>query len=285
MSCGITTLVEFRDYIKRELGAPVLCPEISDDQIDQQICNAVDWYTRYAYGEGVYQDYLGFCVSAGVSAYDLSTIYDGNITDTIDFNLDRGQFFTQRFFGAENSVPGGVVGTGNAFYPSHGFLYSYSGNGYGTQGYYGGGGGGSGPNGATGGGVYNGGDSALGGYYAYASSVDMWKEMFQRRYRVDYSPAQKVIRFAPTPTKTEIGLLTVYVKEKAELLYCNILVRKLATAYAMKQWGLHLLKYSLTLPGGGTVNGSEIFQNGLAMEQDIVERIEREAEPPDFFIG
>ncbi len=51
----VTSLSEMRDYVKRELGAPVNCIELTDDQVDQSIENAIAMFTRYMYGEGLYE--------------------------------------------------------------------------------------------------------------------------------------------------------------------------------------------------------------------------------------
>ncbi len=44
-----TTRQEFKDYILRDLGAPVLCINVDDDQIDDRIDYSIAYYTEYHY--------------------------------------------------------------------------------------------------------------------------------------------------------------------------------------------------------------------------------------------
>ena len=62
----IDTVPLFRDYIKRQLGHPVLCVELADEQITELIRDTIDIFQRYMYSEGTYKDYmiierLGWC--------------------------------------------------------------------------------------------------------------------------------------------------------------------------------------------------------------------------------
>lgn len=59
------------------------------------------------------------------------------------------------------------------------------------------------------------------------------------------------------------------------------------TALIKKQWGQNMLKYSgFTLPSGITLNGREIYQDALADIQALDELLRTtESTPPDFFIG
>lgn len=65
------------------------------------------------------------------------------------------------------------------------------------------------------------------------------------------------------------------------------MLKKLATAYAKKQWGVNLKKYNgVQLVGGVTLNGQQIFEEAMneisAIEQDIRNTYEQ---PPGFWIG
>ena len=53
----------------------------------------------------------------------------------------------------------------------------------------------------------------------------------------------------------------------------------------MKMWGRILKKYNVTLPGGATINGADIYNDGVAEEEKVMERIYSEGEHPSFFIG
>lgn len=245
----ITTLPLFRDYIKRQLGHPVLCVELADEQLTQIIQDAIDIFQRYMYVEANYKDYLTFTVSAGTSAY---TVGD-DIQDVIDFELTSG-----------------VNGINTLFTQTHNLLH----NDWVVNGGY--------PGGPGGGGSTN---LQLTNYDISMMYLDEIKAKFARKYRVLYKDATNELVLVPTPNEDLTGLLEVYSRHEASDLYNHILVRKLATALARKQWGLHLKKYTLTLPGGGTLNGDSIYNDGLNDEDKVMEQIYKEASPPDFFIG
>jgi hypothetical protein len=70
-------------------------------------------------------------------------------------------------------------------------------------------------------------------------------------------------------------------------IYNDRFLKKYATALIKRQWGLNLIKFEgMQLPGGVTLNGRQIYDDAV---QDI-EKIEEEMQltyemPPDFFVG
>ena len=58
MSTEIQNMAQMRNYIKMMLGSPVICIEISDEQLNYIIGDAVRYVQRYYYGMGNYRDYL-----------------------------------------------------------------------------------------------------------------------------------------------------------------------------------------------------------------------------------
>ena len=109
--------------------------------------------------------------------------------------------------------------------------------------------------------------------------------MFGRKYNVDWRPNREVLKITPTPNSVMTGVLIIYRKETAEKLYNNILVKELAVARSMVLWGRILGKKNIPLPGGGTINGVEIKNEGYTLEKEIMERVKGEGSPIDFFIG
>jgi hypothetical protein len=53
----------------------------------------------------------------------------------------------------------------------------------------------------------------------------------------------------------------------------------------MIQWGLHLIKYNITLPGGGQLNASTYLEKGERDEAAALESMRMESAPPVFMIG
>ena len=70
-------------------------------------------------------------------------------------------------------------------------------------------------------------------------------------------------------------------------VYNDRMLKKLATAYIKKQWGNNTKKYQgMQLPGGIMINGQQIFDEAVQeiteIEQQIVDTFQ---EPPNFMIG
>jgi len=65
------TKSELRDYIKRQLGCPPLECELTDDQLNDAIDEAVDWYADYGF-DGSERKILLINVKSGATNYDVS---------------------------------------------------------------------------------------------------------------------------------------------------------------------------------------------------------------------
>lgn len=249
----ITDLAGMRDYVKRSLGAPINCIEMDNSQIDQVIADAIDMFTRYMYGEGLFEDYFGFTISAGTSAYNLSAYFDDTIEDTINLDMYQGFRYIDSAFGNIDAFGGK--------YPSTSTFNDY----------------------------YNRGMSE--GMLIAGTDISLmygeeWRNQFMTSYRVDFRQGSREMIVVPTPSTDGVGLLTVFRKEKAEFLFNHIIVKKLSTAFAMKLWGgLNLGKYNVTLPGGGTINFDNIYQMGVREEEYWLDRLMSEGEPVDPFMA
>jgi hypothetical protein len=103
-------------------------------------------------------------------------------------------------------------------------------------------------------------------------------------FNVTYNEGRQVLTIRPTPTQNLVGLLKVYKKEKFINLYNNRLVKDLAIALAKHQWGNNISKYSVSLPGGGQINGKDILIDAKEEIKTAKEAIISESEPIDFYI-
>ena len=110
------------------------------------------------------------------------------------------------------------------------------------------------------------------------------KRCFGTMFTVTYYPGMQQLKVYPTPTTNMTGLLVCYKKVLAQYLFNNVLVKALALAKARKVWGNNVKKYNITLPGGGTINGTAIFDEGKADEDKVLEQIKAESSPVDFFM-
>lgn len=247
MVCDIVNLLGMRDYIKRQLGSPVICVEIANEQLDDIICDGIKDMHRYLIGEASYKTYMSFSLSANVSAYSISE----DLESVVDFDTTQGfngvnQLFTVEHNILYNDLVGGqLLGTGS---------------------------------GSNQGGI-------LGNWNTQMMYLEEIRNEFSVKYSVQYNSLSKQMFVVPTPKENLTGLLEVFKREDSTLIYNHILFRRLVVARAKKLWGTHLKKYSLTLPGGGTINGSEIYSDGVAEEEKAFEAVQKEAAPAMFFVG
>jgi len=248
----ITNEAEFISYIKRMLGNPVINVEVADINVTDCIYDAIQDFQRYNYDEGNVRDVLAITLSAGVSAYSLSGL---GVDSVLDIQLTNG-----------------IYNINTLFSPTHMLLY----NQFQTQ-YPGG----TGNGGAAG----LGGSGVLGNYQIQMMYLSEIQEMFQRRYVCDYSEWSQMLKVRPTPNQDDVGILMVFRKESAINLYNHPLVKKLAIAKVKKIWGRTLSKYSISLPGSGSITGQEIRQEGIEEEKELIESIRMEGSPPIFLVG
>jgi hypothetical protein len=114
-------------------------------------------------------------------------------------------------------------------------------------------------------------------WYVNMHTIDSMQFLFEKRYSVLYSEYENKAKILPAPGIDGLALFAVWRKLPEEALYNNDYFRRLVRARSMQQWGLHMKKYSTTLPGGGTMNGSEIYSDGVALEDKIMEQIKKES--------
>jgi len=249
----ITSEAEFISYIKRMLGNPVINVEVADANVSDCIYDAVQEFQRYNQGEGTYRDALAISLSAGVSAYQLPD----NIDSIVDIKLSQNNMGINELF----SIP-------------HQLLYQQfqMGNFMGGNAY---------------GGVANlGGYGVLADFQIQMTYLSEIQEMFERRYVCDLNPNTFKMTIKPTPMIDSAGVLFVFKKEDAINLYNNPLVKKLAIAKVKKIWGRTLEKYqSINLPGGSSMNGAAIKQEGIEEEKEILEEIRLQSNPLVFLVA
>lgn len=247
----ITTLVGMKNYIKSVLGEPVIQVEIADAQYDRIIEDTIQLFQKYHTHEGNYMDFIGFTVSAGVSAYSTDGM---NLASVLDLSLSVG-----------------TDGINTLFSPTHQSLYQD----WVVHGGYPGG-----PGGSTG--RFSG--MVLAGYEIAMQYLNDINDTFSIIYATQYSDARQEILIYPTPAIGGTGLLQVYKKETAQNLYNDDLVKRIAVAEAKIQWGNNLNKYNMNLPHGGTINGESILQQGKEEKEKVMEDMFQESEPLPFYI-
>lgn len=240
------SLMEMRNYLKKRMGWPVVCVEISDDQLNQIILDVIGIAHRYLHNEAAYRDFVVFKIEKNKSKYEMPC----DITAVVDFSV-------MSYLNDINVL----------FSPTNMLLY----NEWVNQGNYPGGPG-------------SGGASIV----SYDVAMMYFGEIcsqFDTKYLADYTEPSRTLRLQPTPKADGVGLLECWKKVRVKDLLDHVIVKELCYARALMEWGMHLSKYSITMSGGGSVNGQDIYSNGKELWDNWFERLQNEAWFPQFFVG
>jgi hypothetical protein len=241
------------------LGAPTINVEVTNSQLDQIIEDSVQLMQKWNSGDGNYLDYIVFTTSAGVSVYDfandpaLSATYV-DVLNVVDLNLSFG-----------------IDGINTLFSPSH-ILLQENGS----------------ANSLLGSRIVTGNYQPgleLTSYQTAMMYLQDIQMLLGKNYQVNWIPNSMKLVVTPTPMEVMSGLLRVYKKETAENLYNDELVKNICLAKTKILWGGALRKYAIQMPGGGTVLGSELVQEGKDELDYYRTEIRLESEPIDIFIG
>ncbi len=107
------------------------------------------------------------------------------------------------------------------------------------------------------------------------------KKLVGTVYNIKLHPVEHKMRIYPTPRSNRNAIARVYLKEKQSEIFANPLFQDMAVARAGMQLGLILMKDTITLPGGGTVNGSTIYTTWKEVYDKKMEDLRKEMR--DFF--
>lgn len=249
----IENLYQMRQFIKRQLGAPLICVELSDEQIDDVIFNCIKYVQRYYLEVGNYRDYLKMELKTGITHYQICQ----DLASVVDFELT-------------NWLNNGI---NDLFTVPHCMLYNEM----------------QSMNGWRFGGTCWGNNAGYGNVLGSWNSSLVWLEQlkmdFATQYQVHYNEEAHELTVAPTPKHDEVGLLTVYKRQSTAKIFNSILFRKLVVAECGMLWTAALSKYNLTLAGGGTLNASQMFSNYQTERDKIQDRIDKESPNGYFTVG
>jgi hypothetical protein len=245
----IITLEQFRDYLKYRCGYPLSVVEIDDAQLDIIIEDATQFFIRENNSEGSYIDYAVFNCLSGVDTYSLS-----GVQGVFDMNLSIG-----------------IDGINTLFSPSHELLYSdfvRKGSILGSDT----------PDFSPG--------LTMTSYDSAMLFLEEVKQQFGRCYTVYFNPNREELKIFPMPNDNMVGVLYLYRKEEAVKLYNHQLVKKLAFAKTLIQWGINLTgKYgTVTLPDGLTLDGNTMRTKGETDEAAAEQMIRDQSPPGEFFM-
>ena len=275
-----STRQELIDYCKRKLGAPVLEINVADEQIEDLVDDAVQFFQERHF-DGVYPTFLKYqltdddinrCRSQPTSGVGISTItVDHNVGLTTQFNFYEGGNYLQ--------IPPSVIGVNKIFHfdgtntiTNNMFSVKYQ--------------------------------LFLNDIY-YWGSTELLTYAMVKTYLEDIEfllTTQKQIRFNKRQDRLYLDIDWGSVTAGTYLIidcyrtldpsdYSRVwndsFLKMYLTALIKKQWGQNLMKFQgVKLPGGIELNGRQIYDDGQKELDVIMEKMSNTYElPPLDMIG
>ena len=275
-----STRQELIDYCLRQLGAPVLEINVDDDQIDDLVDDALQYFTERHF-DGVEKMYLKYKITQGDIDRGRATGTSGvGIVTTTGTSNIVGTATTFSFYETSNyiQVPDSVVGIEKIF------KFDTS---------------------SISGGMFSIKYQLFLNDLYYFNSVELLQYSMTKAYleTIDFLlTTDKQIRFNKRQDRLYLDIDwgsqsvdTFIVIECYRALdptsftqvFNDSFIKKYLTALIKRQWGQNLSKFKgVKLPGGIELNGGEIFQQAEQELSDIKSRMSMEYElPPLDFIG
>jgi hypothetical protein len=130
----------------------------------------------------------------------------------------------------------------------------------------------------------------LADYEFWLQGLKMTDEYFKKMVRYDYNVTSHKLKLLVPPASDATYALKVYRSEtEANLkdIYNNTWLKQYCVALSGIQWAVNISKYGgAPLPGGVTLNYSEIEQRYQALKDKLEEDLDQMySEPVDFFMG
>lgn len=252
-STMIQNMAQMRNYIKMMLGSPVICIEISDEQLNYIIADMIRYVQRYYARQGNYRDYLVMELQPGRTHYKICQ----ELEEVVDFQTanwigDINELFTLPHNALYDSVMS--MNTSSIF---RGACYGNS-AGFGD---------------------------VLGNWNAALMWLEQAKLDFGEAYQVRYNDKEKELSIWPTPRHPVRGIMEVYKRQRSVKIFNDIMFRKLVVARAGMIWCNALRKYSITIAGGGQLNADSLYSSYKEEYDYCLENIRLESPNSDFWIA
>ena len=276
-----STRQELIDYCLRQLGAPVLEINVADDQIDDLVDDALQYFNERHY-DGVERMYLKYKITDDDINRGRAKETDGVgiVTTTGSSNIVGFGTTTFNYYETSNyiQVPDSVIGVEKIF------KFDTS---------------------AISGGMFSIKYQLFLNDLYYFNSVELLQYSMVKSYLEDIDfllSTDKQVRFNKRQNRLYLDIdWTAKSKDTFLIIDCyraldpsdfskvynDSFVKKYLTALIKRQWGQNLIKFQgVRLPGGIELNGRSIFEDGQRELEDIRQRMTMEYElPPLDFIG
>jgi len=268
------------DYCLRRLGAPVLEINVDDEQIDDLVDDAIQYFNERHY-DGVERMYLKYKVSQSDIDRGKAKGTDGvGIVTTTGTSTIVGAATTFNYYETSNyiQVPDSVIGIERIF------KFDTS---------------------SISGGMFSIKYQLFLNDLYYFNSVELLQYAMVKSYLEDIDfllTTDKQIRFNKRQNRLYLDIdwgaqsaNTFFVIDCHRALdptdfskiYNDSFLKKYLTALIKRQWGQNLIKFNgVKLPGGIELNGRQIYEDAERELEDIKQRMSMEYElPPMDFIG
>ena len=240
------------DYCKRRLGDPVIEINVDEDQLEDRVDEALQYYQEY-HSDATLRTYL----KHQVTATDVANEYIPVSSDIIfvskmfpltsSFNNSRN-FFDIKYQMMLNDIADLMNFAGDLAYYEQ--------------------------------------------MQQYLSLLDMKlnghpQVQFSRRQNRLYIFGDFADKDIKADDYIVAEVYTIINPDSHTSVYNDMFVKEYTTALIKQQWGMNLIKFEgMQLPGGVVLNGRQIYDDATGEIQTLRENLRLEQElPPDFFVG
>ena len=249
---------DFRDYVLRRLGYPVIEINVDDDQIEDRIDDGLQLFREYA-TDGqirIFQPVLITQAMLDVKSINLDTALPaiaGRILDVVKVfmigdSTSNVNFFDIKYQMRLNDLADLATGVGDLAYYEH--------------------------------------------MQQYLSMIDL---KLTGQPQIQFSRHSGTLFIAGDLRDggdIKVGdyiMLEMFVEEAESVggVYNNLFMKNYVTAILKKQWGENISKFEgMTLPGGVTLNGRQLIDDAKEEIEKEIEKLRNEYDnPPNFFVG
>lgn len=198
----IQNLTQLIAYIKGQLGSPVICVEISQDQIIDIIRDTVQYIWRYYYNEGSYRDYLCMELIPGKTHYKLCQ----ELESVVDFQTSNWLGNINELFTVPHNMLYDTMMSMNNF--------SFNGMCYGDSSY----------------------GDVMGNFNATLTWLEQVKFDLGECYQVHYNMKEKELAVWPTPRKHVHGLMEVVKRQSSSKIFNDYWFKELVVCKTGMVW-------------------------------------------------
>jgi hypothetical protein len=318
----IRTKADLADWIRRQLGEPVVDVILDVSQMDDCIDESIDYFTEHAGGHGNEEQYMAIIQTQRImevsSMPTTAEMITGSAHGVVQINYKAEYQLPRNVVAITNTpldmgnmtptIQGNWVTAGGGYAPNDPMLnfafaaaetfnsptlagvgssamaagLFFPGTAYSDF---------SGFNsyGSRGGSRSGGGGVDLVTYELSLQYMEMMKQRYTVKTTAQFLEAQRKVRFSPRPNCAGMILLPVIARVDDPDLYDQIWIRRYAVALCKRVIGMNTKKYEgMVFPGGGSINGEFYYNEG----KEEIEKLEQEiadnhyGEPPQsIFVG